>query len=980
MGNLRLPLQQGKSRLSLLSVALLMVLLLSGVKGFSQAAINSTGAAADGSAMLDVSGTSKGVLINRMSASQMNSIGTPANGLIIFNTDCNALYYNAGTTGTPNWVPVNASNNTVAAPGTITGSASVCASATGVAFSIAAVAGATSYTWTLPTGASITSGAGTNSIVVTFGSTSGNVCVSAYVNSCQRSIANCFAVTVGSASGLSAGTVSAASICVGQSPSVSFSTPPSGGTDYAYQWYNGANVLAGATGNTYAPIGGASGIVSTESFDGVTFPPAGWASYDLVNTGGYSWVRLTAGLPAGGFSSYPDMAGLTMHSGAGMAEYDCWDAPNNDESILVSPSFSEAGNTTGASVSFWMYGTPHTNDPPDMLYVYYSTGASQPTDKSGAVLLASVSQVQAVTGWYQHTFSIPSSVTSSTVWLIFDVVSQYGTEIYLDDISWEANPLASYKAVVTSGCKIATTNSAGISFYATPGTEITGTTAICAGVATTLTASAGDTYAWSNGLSTQAITARYANTYTVTVTNTTSGCSAISSAVVSVSALESVTGLNGTITPTGINWYWTPVGDYYTSYYWNTTNSLSGGHLIYSPFPSYGMPPNTWYGQTLTPGCSDYTAYVYVFDNNNACVNSAPATATIKNSFITAPLAGTGSAGTTEITWSWSIVSGATSYLWNSVNNISTAANLGISLTAVQKGLSCGTPYTAYVWAYNICGTSAVTTLTATTKACNSAVFTCGNLLTDARDNYTYNTVQIGSQCWMANNLNYGEFVTAATTQAAAGTQKYCYENLISNCHTYGGLYFWGEAIDGVNADNTGALALGCNGTGPGAGFNPACSTPVQGICPAGWHVPSFFEWILLFQNAGDNPKDYAYNQNVNLGPTVDSTGYTNLLPTGSTGFNLLIGSGVGGGSWQYGTDYVWGGTDYIPGAEFITSSLVMQTNNSWYGSMVGFIEKFGPGWAPGLNSQGPVATYGNTTLVGPANGGFAQSVRCVAN
>ena len=37
--------------------------------------------------------------------------------------------------------------------------------------------------------------------------------------------------------------------------------------------------------------------------------------------------------------------------------------------------------------------------------------------------------------------------------------------------------------------------------------------------------------------------------------------------------------------------------------------------------------------------------------------------------------------------------------------------------------------------------------------------------------------------------------------------------------------------------------AASCNGTGES---QPACSTPVQGICPAGWHMPSHYEWTML--------------------------------------------------------------------------------------------------------------------------------------
>ncbi|MCX6291170.1 MAG: proprotein convertase P-domain-containing protein, partial [Bacteroidetes bacterium] len=66
-----------------------------------------------------------------------------------------------------------------AAAGTITGSANACQGQNGVAYSVASISGATGYTWTLPTGASIASGANTNSITVNFSAsfTGGNISV-----------------------------------------------------------------------------------------------------------------------------------------------------------------------------------------------------------------------------------------------------------------------------------------------------------------------------------------------------------------------------------------------------------------------------------------------------------------------------------------------------------------------------------------------------------------------------------------------------------------------------------------------------------------------------------------------------------------------------------------------------------------------------------------------------------------------------------
>ncbi len=80
-------------------------------------------------------------------------------------------------------------------PGAINGNPSVCENATGEAYSIDAVANATSYNWIVPPGSTITSGQGTTSITVDFGTISGNVRVRAE-NSCGNSAYNNLAVAI----------------------------------------------------------------------------------------------------------------------------------------------------------------------------------------------------------------------------------------------------------------------------------------------------------------------------------------------------------------------------------------------------------------------------------------------------------------------------------------------------------------------------------------------------------------------------------------------------------------------------------------------------------------------------------------------------------------------------------------------------------------------------------------------------------------
>jgi len=101
--------------------------------------------------------------------------------------------------------------------------------------------------------------------------------------------------------------------------------------------------------------------------------------------------------------------------------------------------------------------------------------------------------------------------------------------------------------------------------------------------------------------------------------------------------------------------------------------------------------------------------------------------------------------------------------------------------------------------------------------------FECGDILTDFRDDQTYNTVLIGDQCWMAENLNIGIRIDGTIDQSDNPTiEKYCYDDLESNCDTYGGLYQWDEMMQYITTPAT------------------------YGICPDGWHIPTDNEWKYL--------------------------------------------------------------------------------------------------------------------------------------
>ena len=112
--------------------------------------------------------------------------------------------------------------------------------------------------------------------------------------------------------------------------------------------------------------------------------------------------------------------------------------------------------------------------------------------------------------------------------------------------------------------------------------------------------------------------------------------------------------------------------------------------------------------------------------------------------------------------------------------------------------------------------------------ALNSIYDAENNTLTDLRDGHVYKTVTIGTQIWMAENLNYLPKDTAGTFWAGrsvcgGGEHKSHQEG---DCSVYGRLYE--RKINGYD------------------GFN-------KNICPDGWDVPTSKQWQVLVEFLGGN-------------------------------------------------------------------------------------------------------------------------------
>ncbi len=138
-----------------------------------------------------------------------------------------------------------------AAAGSITGTGAVCGGANGVAYSVAAVTGAFSYVWTLPAGATIASGANTNSITVNFAAnaSSGNITVYAN-NTCGNGAASPpFAITVTPLPAAAGNITGPASVCQGATGVVYTVPAIAGASTYSWTVPAGAIITGGGTTN-----------------------------------------------------------------------------------------------------------------------------------------------------------------------------------------------------------------------------------------------------------------------------------------------------------------------------------------------------------------------------------------------------------------------------------------------------------------------------------------------------------------------------------------------------------------------------------------------------------------------------------------------------------------------------------------------------------------------------------------------------------
>ena len=206
----------------------------------------------------------------------------------------------------------------------------------------------------------------------------------------------------------------------------------------------------------------------------------------------------------------------------------------------------------------------------------------------------------------------------------------------------------------------------------------------------------------------------------------------------------------------------------------------------------------------------------------------------------------------------------------------------------------------------------------------------CGLMTDDAGE--TYGTVQIGGQCWMAENINIGTMLAAGTTEPNTSDnviEKWCYSNSTGNCDLYGGLYNWNEAMRGSSVSGA------------------------RGICPAGWHIPTDAEYNQLEKTvlgiiASPNPQYVCDFNTVNTNwywrRCADDNGGDSGGVYGAGKSLKAIGQGSGNGAGNdlagfngklSGYRNTGGSFNYLTSSLYLWSSTPNGASNAWYRVLV---------------------------------------------
>ena len=258
------------------------------------------------------------------------------------------------------------------------------------------------------------------------------------------------------------------------------------------------------------------------------------------------------------------------------------------------------------------------------------------------------------------------------------------------------------------------------------------------------------------------------------------------------------------------------------------------------------------------------------------------------------------------------------------VNGSHTSDGNGLgSFTSSVTGLESGTPYYLRAYATNSAGTAYGEEVSFSTEmqpqdtippAIDGNANPCPNAatVTDYEGN-VYNTVQIGSQCWMRENLRSTKFVDGTPipngNDATSYTEPYYYDNSDSDIPLArrGYLYNWPAAMYGAVSSS-------------------ATPSGVQGICPTGWHLPSDAEYTQLTDYVS-SVSDYQCGSSNNIAKALAAT-YGWNTSTNNCAVGNTPGANNATGFSTVPTGYFHGSFSYVGNYAFFWTTTENESNN----------------------------------------------------
>lgn len=182
--------------------------------------------------------------------------------------------------------------------------------------------------------------------------------------------------------------------------------------------------------------------------------------------------------------------------------------------------------------------------------------------------------------------------------------------------------------------------------------------------------------------------------------------------------------------------------------------------------------------------------------------------------------------------------------------------NYGTASGAIGAGITIGTGK-IITWTYSG-GYSELFKIRIIANDETAGCSPCPGIVTVVYAGKTYHTIQIGTQCWLKENLDVGTRINGSQHNDQTNNsilEKYCYDDLDANCTNYGGLYQWNEAMQYVTTEGA------------------------QGICPDGWHIPTLAEYQTLVTTVGNNSNALkAIGQGFGDGAGTNTSGFSALL------------------------------------------------------------------------------------------------------